>query len=107
MTIAPLLSSLTAATLPVPLRDNPQGRIAFQSEREGNLEIYAINADGNFLSRLSNNPAVDVFPAWSPDGEKIVLGSDRAGGADIYIMKFDDSGLQKLTDFQNEDFYPA
>src|SRR5436190_6391818 len=44
------------------------GKIAFQSYRDGNWEIYAMNADGSGQTRLTSNSAGDTQPAWSPDG---------------------------------------
>ena len=41
-------------------------RIAFESRRDGNDEIYVINADGSGQARLTNNPATDNEPQWSP-----------------------------------------
>jgi hypothetical protein len=43
-----------------------QGQIAFASDRHGNFEIYVMNADGTGMERLTNDPADDVDPAWSP-----------------------------------------
>ncbi|MBI2919427.1 MAG: PD40 domain-containing protein [Chloroflexi bacterium] len=40
--------------------------IAFTSDRDGNFEIYVMNADGTDQRRLTNNPAEDVVPAWGP-----------------------------------------
>jgi TolB protein len=46
---------------------SPDGqRIAFSSERDGNLEIYVINIDGSGLTRLTDHPGDDSSPAWSP-----------------------------------------
>jgi TolB protein len=46
---------------------SPDGeRIVFQSYRDGNPEIYRINIDGSDLTRLTNDPAKDFHPAWSP-----------------------------------------
>ena len=43
------------------------GRIAFQSDRDGDYEIYVMNADGTNQVNITNNPeAEDVMPAWSP-----------------------------------------
>ena len=41
-------------------------RIAFESYRDGNLELYVLNADGSGLTRLINNPADDGWAAWLP-----------------------------------------
>jgi len=43
------------------------GRIAFTSERDGNPEIYVMDADGSNQRNLTNNPFFhDEVPAWSP-----------------------------------------
>ena len=42
------------------------GKIAFASDRDGNLEVYVMNADGTGQTNLTNNPTDDGFPAWSP-----------------------------------------
>ena len=83
------------------------GRIAFHSDRDGSLEIYAMNADGSMVSRLTNDPAVDVFPAWSPKGDKIAFTSDRDGYPDIFIINPDGTNLTKLTNSPSNDALPA
>ena len=45
---------------------SPDGsRIAFQSDRDGNFEIYVMNADGSGQTRLTHNDAFDLSPSWS------------------------------------------
>jgi len=44
----------------------PPSRIVFVSDRDGNNEIYVMDADGSNQQRLTNNPAGDSFPSWSP-----------------------------------------
>src|SRR5947207_11325964 len=46
-------------------------RILFTSDRDGNDEIYVMSANGSHQTRLTNNPAFDGEPAWSPDGRQI------------------------------------
>ena len=72
-------------------------RIAFESDRDGNFEIYTMNVDGTGLTRLTENPARDHLAAWSPDGRKIAFASDRSGGGDIYVMEADGTGVTRLT----------
>ena len=55
---------------------SPDGtKIAFTTDRDGNFEIYVMNADGTGQTRLTNNAAADDEPAWSPDGSKIAFTS--------------------------------
>src|ERR687898_868318 len=51
------------------------GKIAFASQIFGNLEIITTNGDGSDRQNLSNNPAQDNNPSWSPDGSKIAFDS--------------------------------
>ena len=54
-----------------------QAQIAFSSTRDGNSEIYMMDADGKNQRRLTNNDFPDTNPSWSPDGKRILFVSDR------------------------------
>jgi len=41
-------------------------KIVFSSFRDGNTEIYIMNADGSEQKNITNNPAYDGYPSWSP-----------------------------------------
>ena len=64
----------------------PSGRIAFVSDRDGNNEIYLMNADGSGVIRCTTNGSAERLPSLSPDGNKIAFGSDRDGNGEIYVM---------------------
>ena len=53
----------------------PGTEIVFMSDRDGNDEIYVMNADGSGQTRLTNNEDMDVGPEFSADGLKIAFSS--------------------------------
>lgn len=65
-----------------------------------NSEVFVADADGSNEVNLSNNAAFDGWPAWSPDGARIVFASNRAGPANVgqlYIVNVDGTGLRQIT----------
>ena len=56
-----------------------------------------MNADGSGQTRLTDNPAVDISPTWSPDGKRIAFMSFRDGYPEIYVVNVDGGGLTRLT----------
>jgi Tol biopolymer transport system component len=103
------LPSEAATSIPVetaPLDGRGGGFIAFYSERDGNAEIYIINADGSAETRLTQDRARDIVPDLSPDGSQIVFVSNRNGNDEIYRMDRDGSDVVRLTDTRAEDTYP-
>ncbi len=71
--------------------------ILFQTDREGDWEIYVMNPDGTNPRNVSMNTAGDVEPDWSPDGTQIAftrwVGNDRF----IYVMDADGKNVKRLT----------
>jgi Tol biopolymer transport system component len=59
-------------------------KIVFFSDRDGNYEIYIMNADGSNQQRLTSNPADDTNPVFFPAGNKVLFQSNRSGNYNIY-----------------------
>ena len=86
---------------------NAQARIAFVSDRDGNWEIYVMDADGGNQQRLTENLFDDWDPLWAPDGKRIAFASDKKGDYEIYVTNTNGRNLQNLTNNPNHDVNPA
>jgi Tol biopolymer transport system component len=67
------------------------GKIAFDGG-PGNNEIYVVNPDGSGLTNLTNDPASDEVPKWSPDGRRI----SYLHGSGFRVMNADGSDVRPL-----------
>ena len=112
--IGHLIIALMLAPLMVAI--DVQAQITFMSRRDGNPEIYVMDADGGNQRRLTENPASDFSPSWSPDGKRIAFISDRDGHVhakhgwptyEIYVMDADGSNPQNLTNNPHNDRQPS
>src|SRR5947209_12948601 len=82
------------------LKDYPH-KIVYETNRDGNWELYLCNADGSHPVNLTRTPDVDeLYPKPSPDGTKICFvtdeGKDEAKVRNIYYMNSDGSGRTKV-----------
>ena len=51
-------------------------RVVFTSERDGNIEVYSVEASGEDPQRLTNSVASESMPSWSPDRKQTAFLSD-------------------------------
>ena len=83
-------------------------KIVFQSKRDGNKEIYLMNANGANQRRLTNTPSDESFPSFSPlEEDDIGFVSDRDGNLEIYWMNSDGSDQTRVTWNEHEDNFPV
>ena len=75
----------------------PPLSVAFQSRRDGNAEIYLMNADGSDQTRVTTDLASDVEPDLSPNGRYVAFTSTRSGNADIWLLDLQSGELANLT----------
>jgi len=79
------------------------GELVFFSQRDGNDEIYLIDAQaaraGEYVLRLTEDAANDFVPTWSPEGSRIVFASNRIGPgrAQLFVMDAGGYSVGQLT----------
>ncbi len=81
----------------------PQGQLVFASERSGNFDIWLMDlADPKKVRPLTQDPANDVEPRWSPDGDRILFSSTRGHVSavnDLWVMDADGRNPRRLLDW--------
>lgn len=87
--------------------------MAFMTDRDGNRELYMTTPFEDDLRRLTDHPAADVNPAWSPAWTRLAFQSNRHGLWDIFSLSVNcdipqmECDLQQLTDDPADDMLPA
>jgi dipeptidyl aminopeptidase/acylaminoacyl peptidase len=72
-------------------------QVAFSSNRNGNFDIYVMDADGQRLRRLTSSPAQEGEPAWTPDGSRIVYTVTSGTTTQIATVAADGTDSRVLT----------
>lgn len=70
-------------------------------------DIYAKPIDGHVVTQLTNDPADDVMPKISPDGQRIAFASNRSGNWDIYVMPVSGGKAVQITSSPSDDLHPS
>ena len=72
---------------------SPNGdRVAVTRRAGGNIDIWIVDRSGGARTRVTSNPAPELFPVWAPDGRAITFRSSRGSTADIYMARTDGDG---------------
>ena len=72
-------------------------QIALLSTRDGNPELYVMDADGSNVLRLTKTDGAEYDIAWSPRGRRILFVSEQDGNPEIYSVASDGSDMSRLT----------
>ncbi len=84
-----------------------QNIIFASTQHRPTADIYIKSVNGSVITRLTDDPAQDVMPAISPDGNYITFASDRSGTWDLYIMPFEGGKVVQLTNESANDLHPT
>jgi Tol biopolymer transport system component len=88
---------------------SPDGRrVALHQGVNNNFDVWLLELGRDVLSRFTFDPAVDVFPIWSPDGSRVVFSSTRKGSYDLFQKPAIGAGTEELllTTAQPTDWSP-
>jgi len=61
-------------------------------------DLAVVRPDGSQMRRVTEDPARDRLPRWSPDGSELAFMSSRSGRFEIWTVHPDGSGLKQVTD---------
>lgn len=87
---------------------SPDGKlIAFCSSRDGEFDLYVMNADGTGVKRVTKLDGMQARPAWHPDGTRLAFTWNRDGNYDTYAVNLDGTDLTRVTSSPERDDYPA
>jgi Tol biopolymer transport system component len=85
----------TVTPIPDPLRVG--GSLVYTLRENAQTDIWAISVGESGPIRLTNSPADERDPAWSPDGRRIAFTSNQEGNWELYILAIDSGTITRLT----------
>ena len=103
---AALLLSLLLVSI-ICARSHGVEYISFASNQTGNFDIHIMDTNGEYLDNLTDHPADDFDPTWSPDGRFLGYVSNRDGNAEIYVMDTELKKHRRLTHAPGTDSRPT
>lgn len=83
------------------------GTLVYFARRDDNFDIYSMSLPQQVERRLTNSESRELFPAVSPDGERIAYMSDRDGDFDIYVMNLNGMNVRRITTNEIADRFPT
>ncbi|NDJ62938.1 MAG: hypothetical protein GYB67_17595 [Chloroflexi bacterium] len=76
---------------PLPSVLEVRGSLAYVVRENGQTDLWAVAVGTETQLRLTNDPADERDPVWSPDGRRLAYASRQDGNWEIYITDFSDS----------------
>lgn len=88
---------------------DPQGRyLVFSSTAHSpRPDIYIKAVDGRTVTQLTTDPASDIQPTISPDGQTIAFASNRSGVWEIYVTDLQGRAIRQVTRGGGQNLHPS
>ena len=80
--------------------------VSFVTERDGNLEVYTMLADGSSPTNITNHSADDFSSTWKSDSSRLIFDTDRDGNWEIYSILLNGTDPVRFTTHTSDDDYP-
>ncbi len=87
---------------------HPQGgALIFDSNQDGDREIYTADFIGNSPRALTDTDGENFNPVWSPEADTIAFVSTRTGDSDIWLMDSGGGNVRPITFFESDEILPS
>ena len=83
------------------------GYILFTADRDGDFEVFLMDASAENVCQLTDNESQEWHPVWSPDGSHIAFSSDRDGNVQIYVMDMASTAVTQITEDDRRSILPV
>lgn len=93
----PLLATAVPTVTPLPAILEARGSLAYTAREKGQTDIWAVNIGDRTAIRLTNSPADERDPVWSPDGRRLAYASRQDGNWEIYIYDVQAGTTSRMT----------
>lgn len=93
----PVAPVVIATVTPLPAVLESRGTIAFVLRENGQTDLWAVPVTTRQPIRITNDPADERDPAWSPDGTKLAYASNRDGNWELYIYDLLTGQTRRMT----------
>jgi len=77
------------------------------TQHRATADIYVKSVHGQAVTQLTNDPAQDVMPAISPDGQRVAFCSNRAGSWDVFVVGIGGGQPVQITMESTHELHPT
>ncbi len=77
------------------------------TQHRENADIYVKKSDGTAVTQMTNDPARDEMPTFSPDGRQVAFASNRTGNWDLFLIDVSGGQPVQITNDSSDEIHPS